>query len=155
MSTEFISICIWLLNTLVSHCQIRSITIWQQEWCRRLLLWGEEAPRRQPARDLLELSFLIRSQFPDVPCIRLTFLDVFVGMSIPSFKQQNKQDARGPAGYFPPQISSKKTTGQQICSLLTLFNIPIYEVCRKFDKNCIKNFENWKILGFLSFSVSI
>ena len=66
-----------------------------------------------------------------------------------------KQDARGPAGYFPPQISSKKTTGQQICSLLTLFNIPIYEVCRKFDKNCIKNFENWKTLGFLSFSVSI
>ena len=64
-----------------------------------------------------------------------------------------KQDARWPAGYFPPQISSKKTTGQQICSLLTLFNIPIYEVCRKFDKNCIKNF--WKILGFLSFSVSI
>ena len=66
-----------------------------------------------------------------------------------------EQDARGPAGYFPPQISSKKTTGQQICSLLILFNIPIYEVCRKFDKNCIKNFENWKILGFLSFSVSI
>ena len=43
-----------------------------------------------------------------------------------------KQDARGPAGYFPPQISSKKTTGQQICSLLILFNIPIYEVCRNF-----------------------
>ena len=59
-----------------------------------------------------------------------------------------QQDARGPAGYFPPQISSKKTTGQQICSLLILFNIPIYEVCRKFDKNCIKNFDNWKILGF-------
>ena len=57
------------------------------------------------------------------------------------------------SGIFSAQISSKKTTGQQICSLLTLFNIPIYEVCRKFDKNCIKNF--WKILGFLSFSVSI
>ena len=72
-----------------------------------------------------------------------------------AYQGDQKQDARGPAGYFPPLISSKKTTGQQICSLLTLFNIPIYEVCRKFDKNCIKNFENWKILGFLSFSVSI
>ena len=52
-------------------------------------------------------------------------------------------------------ISSKKTTGQQTRSLTTLFNIPIYEVCRKFDKNCLRTFENWKILFFLSFSVSI
>ena len=62
-----------------------------------------------------------------------------------------KQDARGPAGYFPPQISSKKTTGQQICSLLTLFNIPIYEVCRKFDKKCIKTLKIGKFWVFCHF----
>ena len=69
---------------------------------------------------------------------------LFVAFII-KYKWIKKQDARGPAGYFPPQISSKKTTGQQIFSLLTLFNIPIYEVCRKFDKNCKKtlNLENF------------
>ena len=65
--------------------------------------------------------------------------------------QKKLQDARGPAGYFPPQISSKKTTGQQICSLLTLSNIPIYEVCRKFDKNCIKTLKFGKFWVFCHF----
>ena len=66
-------------------------------------------------------------------------------------RRNRKQDARGPAGYFPPQISSKKTTGQQTCSLLTLFNIPIYEVCRKFDKNCIKTLKFGKFWVFCHF----
>ena len=73
-------------------------------------------------------------------------------LPVASWTERNlKQDARGPAGYFPPQISSKKTTGQQICSLLTLFNIPIYEVCRKFDKNFIKTLKFGKFRVFRHF----
>ena len=46
-------------------------------------------------------------------------------------------------------------TGKHIRSLLTLFHVPVDEVCRKFEKKMHKVLENWKILGFLSFSVSI
>ena len=46
-------------------------------------------------------------------------------------------------------------TTHHIFSLLTLKNIPIHEVCRNFNKKLHKNFENWKILGFFLFSVSI
>ena len=48
-------------------------------------------------------------------------------------------------------ISSKKTTGQQTRSLLTLSDIPIYEVCRKFDKNCIKTLKIGKFWVFCHF----
>ena len=44
--------------------------------------------------------------------------------------------------------SSEKPTGQQICSLLTFFNIPIYKVCRKFDKRCIKTLKIGKLWVF-------
>ena len=36
-------------------------------------------------------------------------------------------------------------------SSLTLFNVPIYEVCRKFDKNCLKPLKNGKIWIFCLF----
>ena len=42
--------------------------------------------------------------------------------------------------------SSEKPTGQQYCFLLT--NIPIHEVCRKFDKSCIKTLKIGIILVF-------
>ena len=47
-----------------------------------------------------------------------------------------------------------KHTGQHMLPLLTIFNVPIDGVCRKFRKNA-KNIENWNILWFMSFSVSI
>ena len=50
-------------------------------------------------------------------------------------------------------ISSLKTTGQQTATLVNVFVIPIYGVCRNRDRNCIKKFENRKFLGFLSFLV--
>ena len=50
---------------------------------------------------------------------------------------------------------TEKPTGQQTRSLLTAFNIPIHEVCHKFDKNCMKSLEVWKVLGFLSNSLPI
>ena len=46
---------------------------------------------------------------------------------------------------------SEKHTGQQTCSLLTLFNFPIYEVRRKFDKNCIKTLKFGKFWVFCHF----
>ena len=49
----------------------------------------------------------------------------------------------------------RKSFLDQYCSLLTLLKILIYEVCRKFDKNCIKTSKKKKVLGLLSFSVSI
>ena len=53
---------------------------------------------------------------------------------------------------WKPQLYlQKKTTGQQIRSLLTLFNIPIYEVCRKFDKNCIETLKIGKFWAFCHF----
>ena len=52
-------------------------------------------------------------------------------------------------------ISSKKTTGQQTRSLLTLFNIPIYEVCRKFDKNCIETLKIGKFCVFVIFGFNL
>ena len=39
----------------------------------------------------------------------------------------------------------------QYCSLLTLRTILIYEVCRKCDKNCIKNSKNRKFWVFCHF----
>ena len=47
-----------------------------------------------------------------------------------------------------------KHIGQHLFSLLTLFNVPIDEVCQKFGK-MHEIFENWKLLVFLSFPVSI
>ena len=38
---------------------------------------------------------------------------------------------------------------QHILSLLALFNVPIYEACRKLGK-MYKNFENWKISRFFA-----
>ena len=35
--------------------------------------------------------------------------------------------------------ASEKPTGLHILSLLTLFNVPIHKVCRKFETNCIKS----------------
>ena len=46
-----------------------------------------------------------------------------------------------------------KQSEQHIRSLLTLFIVPIYKVRQKFGKKHALNL--WKILGFLSFSVSI
>ena len=51
--------------------------------------------------------------------------------------------------------SSGKPTGQNFLSLLILFNVPIHKVCQKFGKELYKIFGNWKISGFLWFSVSI
>ena len=42
-------------------------------------------------------------------------------------------------------------TGQQILSLLTLFNTPIHEVCQNFNKNCIKTMKNGKFSVFCHF----
>ena len=49
--------------------------------------------------------------------------------------------------------SSEKHTGQHIFSLLTLLNVPIHKVRQKLGENMHEIFENWKILGLLSFSV--
>ena len=35
--------------------------------------------------------------------------------------------------------------------MLTLFNIPIHEVCHKFDKNCIKTLKVWNFFVFCLF----
>ena len=48
-------------------------------------------------------------------------------------------------------ISSKTITGQQTRSLLTLFNIPINEVSRKFDKKLIKTLKIGKFWVFCHF----
>ena len=48
-----------------------------------------------------------------------------------------------------------KHTGQHNLSLLTFFNVPVDEVCQKLEKMQKRIFENWKISGFLKFSVSI
>ena len=51
--------------------------------------------------------------------------------------------------------SSKKPTGQHIFSLLTFFNVEIYNIQWNFGKKLHKTFGNSKILRFLSFLVSI
>ena len=35
-------------------------------------------------------------------------------------------------------ISSEKPIGQQISAMVSVFNILIHEIYRKYDKNCIK-----------------
>ena len=52
-------------------------------------------------------------------------------------------------------ISSEMPTGQRISAMLSVFNILIYEVYRKFDKNCIKTVKIGNFFGFLSFPVLI
>ena len=49
---------------------------------------------------------------------------------------------------------SEKPTGQQMRAMLSVLNILINEVCRKFDKNCLKLLKI-KLLEFLSFLGSI
>ena len=51
--------------------------------------------------------------------------------------------------------SLEKFFGQQILSLLTLFNFPFHEDCRKIDKNCIKTSKNRKFLVFAIFCVNL
>ena len=48
-------------------------------------------------------------------------------------------------------ISSEKPTEQRIRAMLSVFNILIHEVYRKFDKNSIKTLKIGKFLGILSF----
>ena len=49
---------------------------------------------------------------------------------------------------------SEKSTAPQMLSLLTLFNIPIHEIVQKIDE-IANNFETWKSLDFVVFSVSV
>ena len=48
-------------------------------------------------------------------------------------------------------ISSENPTGQQTSAMLSVFNILIHEVYRKFDKNSIKTLKFEKKIDFLSF----
>ena len=52
-------------------------------------------------------------------------------------------------------ISSLKTTGQLISTLVNVFNIPIQGVCRSGDRNCIKTLKIGKILDFVSFGANV
>ena len=48
-------------------------------------------------------------------------------------------------------ISSEKPTGQRTSAMLSILNIIIHEVYRKFDKNCLKTLKIGKFLVFTIF----
>ena len=48
-------------------------------------------------------------------------------------------------------IFSEKPTGQQMRAMLSFLNILINEVCRKFDKNCLKLLKIRKFWNFCHF----
>ena len=52
-------------------------------------------------------------------------------------------------------ISSLKTTGQQTATLVNVFIIPIYGVCRNRDRNCIKTLKIGKFWVFVTFGFNL
>ena len=52
-------------------------------------------------------------------------------------------------------IASLKTTGQQTATLVNVFNIPIYGVCRNCDRNCIKTLKIGKFWFFVVFGANL
>ena len=49
---------------------------------------------------------------------------------------------------------SEKPTGQQMRAMLSVLNSLINEICRKFDKNCLKLLKIRKFWNFVIFGVS-
>ena len=51
-------------------------------------------------------------------------------------------------------ISSEKPIGQQISAMVSVFNILIHEIYRKYDKNCIKTLKIGIFFSFLGLFLS-